>query len=355
MLVRRGDRGEAVHDIQTRLLALGYAVAPAERAGTFGASTEEAVRAFQERRGLDVDGIVGPATWRELVEASLRLGDRILYLRAPPLRGDDVRALQDRLSALGFHGGRVDGIFGAETAGAVREFQRNYGHPVDGIVGDATLRALQGLPGIGGDTPVATVHEREALRRFPASLSGMRVVIDPGHGGSDAGLAGPGGLTEAAFAAELARRLDAALVAAGTSCYPTRDSGPAPSEGERARLANALGADVYLALHAARAERPEGGGARVCYYGHERFRSEAGRRIAELVGEELGRLGLEVGLHAKTFPVLRETRMPAVQIEPGTITNPADEARLADPAFLERVAAAITEALARFAAAPVPA
>ncbi len=48
----------------------------------FGASTEEAVKAFQQRRGLPSDGMVGEDTWGELVEAGYRLGDRVLYLRS---------------------------------------------------------------------------------------------------------------------------------------------------------------------------------------------------------------------------------------------------------------------------------
>ena len=56
------------------------------------------------------------------------------------LRGDDVAELQQRLCALGFDTGRVDGIFGDRTSGALAEFQRNAGLPVDGIVGGATLR-----------------------------------------------------------------------------------------------------------------------------------------------------------------------------------------------------------------------
>ena len=58
------------------------------------------------------------------------------------LRGDDVAELQQRLCTLGFDTGRVDGIFGDATVRALDEFQRNAGLPVDGIVGGATLQEL---------------------------------------------------------------------------------------------------------------------------------------------------------------------------------------------------------------------
>jgi len=62
-LLRRGSRGEAVRALQTALTAAGYALAAD---GVFGPATERAVRAFQARHGLFVDGIAGPATMAAL-------------------------------------------------------------------------------------------------------------------------------------------------------------------------------------------------------------------------------------------------------------------------------------------------
>ncbi|MGH2828973.1 MAG: peptidoglycan-binding domain-containing protein, partial [Actinomycetota bacterium] len=135
MLYKQGSRGDAVVDIQRRLVAFGASIEDAELATrTFGTSTAAAVRAFQQRRGLVSDGIVGSETWRELVEASWHLGDRVVYVRSPQMRGDDVREAQERLSTLGFDPGRIDGIFGPQTVSALVEFQHNYGLPADGIV-----------------------------------------------------------------------------------------------------------------------------------------------------------------------------------------------------------------------------
>ncbi|MBT8247381.1 MAG: peptidoglycan-binding protein, partial [Acidimicrobiia bacterium] len=131
-LYRRNDTGEAVRDIQHRLTRLGYDL---DITGTFDAVTYEAVRAFQERRGVPVDGIVGPDTWRELVEADRNVGDRVLYYRRPLMRGDDVALLQRQLNLLGFDAGKEDGIFGADTQRALVEFQESRRLAEDGMMG----------------------------------------------------------------------------------------------------------------------------------------------------------------------------------------------------------------------------
>ena len=119
-----GDEGEAAADVQRRLERLGFSLGT-DAKGAYGVGTRAAVEAFQYRRGLRVDGVCGRQTWSALVEAGRRLGDRFLYRRSPMLRGDDVAELQQRLSALGFDTGRVDGIFGDLTSAALGEFQRN--------------------------------------------------------------------------------------------------------------------------------------------------------------------------------------------------------------------------------------
>ena len=107
--LRAGRRGEAVRDLQQRLAGLGHDIG-VDPLGAFGAGTEVAARAFQDARGLRVDGIVGSQTWSALVESGYALGDRLLYFRRPMQRGDDVLELQRRLNALGFHAGREVGV-----------------------------------------------------------------------------------------------------------------------------------------------------------------------------------------------------------------------------------------------------
>lgn len=176
--VRSGDRGPAVEDIQRRLRTLGYELGPTGVDGVFFGRTAEAVRAFQAAHELAEDGLVGDETWSALVDATFKLGDRMLYLRLPHFHGYDVRVLQQALSALGFACGQVDGIFGAYTERALREFQRNAGLMPDGIVGADTVRAIFALRHVWeGKDPRAHSAAHVAPARAAEVLSKLALVV----------------------------------------------------------------------------------------------------------------------------------------------------------------------------------
>jgi len=265
-----------------------------DSAGDFGNHTSAAVCAFQERRGLRVDGVCGVQTWAAVVEAGYRLGNRLLYLRQPMLRGDDVASLQRRLGGLGFDAGRVDGIFGPDTQSALTEFQRNTGLVVDGVCGPATIHGLERLGKRQDERePVAVVRETEALRQAPRTLDVKHVAL--------------GGDGLHAVLSAVAR----ALAEAGADVTLVQH----PDQSEQAAEANACGADVYLGL-ALVADREECSSAH--YAGH-RYESAGGRRLAELVqGAVPTALGVhDAGVRGMALPILKETRMPAVLCEVG--------------------------------------
>ena len=281
----------------------------------FGHATRAAVEAFQYRRGLRVDGVCGAQTWGTLVEAGFGLGDRFLYRRTPMLRGDDVAELQQRLGALGFHTGRVDGIFGDATSAALGEFQRNAGLPVDGILGATTLRELLRLQARHqGESLVATVRDRELLRQAPPTLSGRHVAV-----GESGGLA--------TTVAALRRR----LVPAGARVTSLHH----PDDSTQASEANAADVDVYLALRL----DPDRPGCTTAFYAGYRYESPGGRRLAELVLDEVqARFGVpDRAVHGMSVPLLRETRMPAVIVEIG----PADLVVEHGPALADALTAAL--------------
>lgn len=348
-VIRSGSSGDDVRDVQTRLAALGYSIDP-EEIGVFGPGTARAVREFQQRRHLLVDGLVGEDTWQELIEASHSLGDRVLYLRYPFLRGDDVRALQSRLNLLGFDAGREDGIFGEGTNRALREFQRNVGLAEDGILGGTTLDALTRLRPVAAGPGRAEVSEAEALRHLHVSLEGTRVAVDAGHGGGDPGGRGSNGLTEAAAAFDLAHALAEELRSRGATPVLLRAKDTAPSTEQRAKAANEAQAAALVAIHLNAHTDASAEGASSYYFGREGWSSQAGRRLAELIQEELTTtLGLKDGrTHPKSLPLLRETRMPAVQVEPCFITNPREEELLRQESFRQNVASALANGVERF-------
>lgn len=196
-VLRRGDRSGAVVEIRAALAALGLLNSPDADLSTgkhvaldvFDDELLQAVRAFQQQRGLLVDGVIGEATFRALKEASYRLGARILnHQFGAPMYGDDIATLQARLQDLGFYTGMVDGYFGIQTHNALMSYQREYGLCADGICGPETLRSLNFLASrVSGGSPHA-IREEELVRRSGPRLSGKRIVIDPGRGGSDHGL-----------------------------------------------------------------------------------------------------------------------------------------------------------------------
>lgn len=289
----RGAAGVAVGDLQRRLQAAGFG--NDDEVGIFGPGTEQAVRRFQEARGLRIDGRCGEQTWASLVEAGWRLGDRFLYLRRPMLRGDDVADLQARLGSLGFHQGRVDGIFGPDSAAAVREFQRNTGLVADAIYGRDTDAALARLsPRAGGTALVGDVRERVAQAQQPRRLGDRRVVVGE-TGGLDA------------LATAIARTLRAAGAEVTVLHHPDGSA--------QANEANHFGADCYLGV-----QLRDEAGCTASYFGTTRWESPGGRSLAKLVADEVAGDGPLVGAgraQAMAVPVLRETRMPAVVCEVG--------------------------------------
>lgn len=339
-IFRLGDDGSEVEDVQQRLVALGERIDPEELGGTFGPSTDAAVRTFQAQRHLRVDGLVGPETWNLLVEAGYRLGDRTLYLHAPPFRGDDVRELQQKLNALGFDAGREDGVHGAETDRAVREFQRNVGDDADGVVGLHTLATLERMRPQAGAASRALVREREELRRMRGSIEGQVIAIDPGHGPS-AGL-----LPEVHLA--MARALGDELTRLGAKPAILRDEDEEPDVSERARRANEVDAGACISLHLG-SGLPETTGPTCSYFGSARAHSPFGMRLAGLILQELEDEFARRGrLQRLSVTMLRDTRMTAVQVEPLFLTN-EDEARvIADPAFADRVGRAVAAGVRRF-------
>jgi N-acetylmuramoyl-L-alanine amidase len=345
----RGDRGKEVLDVQTRLRGQGFELGREGADGFYGPGTELAVCSFQQRRGLLVDGLVGANTWRELVEAGYALGDRRLYLREPPFRGDDVLELQVKLNLLGFNAGAERGVHHDGVERAVLDFQRNAGIPQDGIVGEGTLAKLAALRKAETGREGKKIPDRDGGYVTARTLTGQSMVIDPGHGGSDPGHVSPGGLAEKDVDLALGLRLAELLRAEGCRVQLTRDADTRVPLYARAAVANAAQASYFVSLHGNADTSAEARGCACYYFQRSHYYSEHGRLLADYIGARLETAGVPyLGSFGRNFGVLRETRAIAIMIEPLFLTHPQEEERARRPDHIEALAQALVGGFADY-------
>ena len=299
------------------------------------------IRSFQQERGLHVTGELNEVTLRALDESRWKLGDRSLYLQISPLmRGDDVAALQSRLTEMGFNAGRVDGIFGEMTERAVKEFQKSVGVKVDGKCGPATIIALLRLTKIVSGGAPAALRESAAQKNRGPALANKVIVIDPASAEH-----------EREIVYDIAQRLEGRLLALGASVFLTRGAHNNPSESERITFTNQNGADLLISLHVDSHRNTTARGVATFFYGSDQHgvHSIVGERFASLVQRELcARTDfLNCRTHAKTWDSLRLTKAPAVRVDLGYASNDGDAARLARPDFRDTVAESFVIAIQR--------
>jgi N-acetylmuramoyl-L-alanine amidase len=289
-LYKVGDEGRDVRDIQDRLAALGFESSP-DDPGIFGEGTKTAVSCFQKDKGLDADGVVGPDTWRSLYEAGYRLGDRLLVMRRPMIRGADVAELQSRLNSLGFDSGKVDGIFGQKTEAAVTDFQHNRNLAEDGRAGPEVVTEIHLVTRGGMKEGRETIREREWLRHLPATMAGVRIFLDADCRDPE----------EAQDAWDAASSAALSIQDAGGVPVMSRSGDVTLPERVRARRANQFGSDLIVAFRLNRE-----GDDSVFFFASEHSASFAGELLARS-------LALTVGgtVEGRASAILKETRAPA--------------------------------------------
>ena len=129
----------AVVRLQVELKAAGHAAGTAD--GKFGAKTKKALESYQKDKKLAQTGEADPATWAaiNLVSSGMNIGTSLKKGSS----GTAVKHLQKALIGLGYLNGVADGKFGAKTAEAVKDYQRDYGLGVDGSAGKKTLTSIK--------------------------------------------------------------------------------------------------------------------------------------------------------------------------------------------------------------------
>lgn len=345
--IRLGDSGPEVRDVQRRLTDLGFA--NDDDPGWFGQQTRDAVRAFQQARGLFADGIVGPDTFRSLIEAGFKLGDRVLYLTQPALRGDDVRELQDRLDRIGLDIGPSDAILGQETASAITEFQVMQGLKVDGQAGATTMSALYRVGRRHQSVSATEVRERHRMgrRHVLTTLAGSCIVINPGNAPDSPGYHNPDGIPSHEVTWAIASRLHGRLAALGARPVLARGPSNSPSSSERAQLANREDADVILSIHTNGLHSAAAKGVAAYYFGNGDGVSVAGRELADLAvaGIATATGTLNCRSHPSTATLLREARAVTVAVEVGFLTHPEEGRLLTQEHYQAKIVGVLVEAL----------
>ena len=192
--LKRGSSGERVTALQQKLKNLGYYTGTVD--GDYGDGTVKAVKAFQSRNGLTADGVAGEATLKLIdsgnakkaatpspkptatptpTSSALRVGST----------GSKVKSMQQRLKALGYYTGSVDGEFGEGTRKALVAFQKANGLTADGVAGTATLNKLHSSSAKSAVSVSSNATSRPAMRTYVASTLSSYRYLQQGSRGSD--------------------------------------------------------------------------------------------------------------------------------------------------------------------------
>jgi N-acetylmuramoyl-L-alanine amidase len=215
------------------------------------------------------------------------------------------------------------------------------------------------------------------------------IVVDPGHGGSEIGAVGPSGLTEKFLVLDIAKRLESLLEERlGVEVRLTRDSDIDKALEERTAFANNLKADAFISIHANSYRGRSVSGAETFFLSDRASDDETMRLaaienaslqlqgpasgdddlqmllwdmaqtahlqessvLAEMIQSRLNTLGggTDRGIKQAPFRVLKGANMPAVLVEVGFLSNPAEERRLADTGYRQEIAEMLFESLNRY-------
>lgn len=169
----------------------------------------------------------------------------------------------------------------------------------------------------------------------------QKIVLDPGHGGSDFGVRGQT-LVEKDFTLSVAKRLEALLALAGARVALTRTRDQLVSAGRRAQIAT--DADLFLSLHCNYFYEQEQGGIESYY-----FHSWQGQRLAMALQSELAQeLKLKPGVREASFELLQTIKAPAALVKLFYLSNPQEESQAQDYWFRQRMILALFRGIKGF-------
>lgn len=349
LLAQSYTEGQSHREIRTlkqNLLVLGFgdpnSIHWTNPDSYFGAGTANALRDLQRSYGIRVSGVLDPITISTIETAlqdTMRLGQI----------SNEIRKLKSDLLLLGYgdplsvHWLNPDSYFGPGLDGEIRKFQLNNNLPINGIVGVHTLAKIQ-----------------EALaNRKPV------IYLDPGHGSSDRG-AYYGGIAERDINLQVSNKVAVHLKNAGYNVIMSRDSKENSYSSNsrtdlfsRAEKANELGVDIFVSVHHNAMPWNSGvAGIETYYYGVEASypplpgnkdshndpaRIASSRILANSIHKELinSTNAKDRGVRQGAYVVVRETKMPAVLLELGYMSNSNELKKLTSDSYQDTLANSI--------------
>jgi N-acetylmuramoyl-L-alanine amidase len=205
-------------------------------------------------------------------------------------------------------------------------------------------RVSQRTPVQSSGRPPTATSPPARLPRVPNSR--IVIVVDPGHGGSDPGAIGIGGLREVDVVLPVALQVASLLEQQGVQVVLTRRSNQDLELEPRVQIAERANADLFVSIHAnsLSLSRPDINGIESYYY------SDRGARLARVIHNTMLQVPgtYDRGVRHANFYVLRNTSMPAVLLELGFVTGAQDSRLLSDPDFQRQMAEAIARGILQY-------
>ncbi len=204
---------------------------------------------------------------------------------------------------------------------------------------------------------ISDLVERRSIEALSTVLAGRLIVVDPGHGGIDTGARSSSGTLEKDITLEVSKRLAEMLGQAGAAVILTRECDmwladpDAPHKKrsdliKRVDIANRNNADVFISIHVNNFiyDRGSRGAQTFSHPG-----SEESKILSEFIQNELARVLRNTNRRPKQIDYfIRHSKVPAVIVEIGFLSNPAEERLLLDSAYQSKMAFAIYCGLVRY-------
>lgn len=200
---------------------------------------------------------------------------------------------------------------------------------------------------LGADSKTLKIQVTTPKKTKPPVVNnnkgGKKIVIDPGHGGSDVG-AIRNGITEKSITLDVSKRVRDILTKKGYTVEMTREADETVSLQDRVSLSESKHPDIFVSIHVNSSEKPEITGIETHYY-HQESLSLAQTVHAALASNINSK---NRGLFKSKFYVINHTTSPAILVEIGFISNASERAELVSEKRKQATAKAIAEGVENY-------